>query len=60
MATSRQPSSFLPRWLFWVESLLLAAITAFMTFMVLKDDPPGFLFVLYGIGLVAPPYMLRF
>lgn len=60
MATNRQPSSFLPRWLFWVESLLLVTITALMTFLVLKDDPPGFPFVLYGIGVVAPPSLVGF
>ncbi len=38
MATDRHPSPFLPRWLFWLESLLLVTITALLTFFVLKDD----------------------
>lgn len=60
MAPNRQPSSFLPRWLFWVESLVLVTITALLTFLVLKDDPPGFPFVLYGSGVVAPPSLIGF
>jgi hypothetical protein len=59
MTTNRHPSSFLPRWLFWLESLLLVTITALLTFLVLKDDPV-LPFVLYGIGVVAPPSLVGF
>jgi|GEM_PF-6625767 hypothetical protein len=59
MAINRQTSSFLPHWLFWFESLLLVTITALLTFLVLKDDP-SFPFVLYGIGVVAPPSLVGF
>ena len=59
MATDRHPSPFLPRWLFWFESLLLVDITALMTLFVLKDDPllP---FVWYGIGVIVPPSLVGF
>jgi hypothetical protein len=59
MATHRHPSPFLPRWLFWSESLLLVIITALATFFVLNDDPllP---FVWYGISVVAPSCIVGF
>ena len=59
MATNRHPSPFLPRWLFWSESLLLVITTALATFFVLNDDPllP---FVVYGISVVAPPCLVGF
>lgn len=49
---NRQPSSLLLHFLFWFESFLLVTITALMTFLVLKDDPP-LPFVVYGIVVVA-------
>ena len=59
MAANRHPSPFLPRWLFWSESLLLVITTALATFFVLNDDPllP---FVWYGISVVAPPCIVGF
>jgi hypothetical protein len=59
MATDRHPSHLLPRWLFWLESLVLVTITALMTFFVLKD---GLVlsFVVYGIAVVVPPSLIGF
>lgn len=59
MTTDRPSSPILPRWLFWFQSLLLAMVTALLTFIVMKDDPP-LPFVWYGIGVVVPPALVGF
>ena len=59
MDTNRQPSLLTPRWLFWLEGLVLVMITALMTFLVLNDNPV-LPFVVYGLGVVVPSSLVGF